>query len=197
MQRILHGADFQALEIVGLAHRPHAVGEMTEAVFAPGQRDQVVLGKQGQHLLPDRAIEHRPGVGVITEQEWDVGDQGFRHEVSDWAGGDEREVDRAFLRPFQQLALGAKGAVGVKLDAVAPPGAAGHGLGERRSAAAVMGTAGEGEAHFEHPLVEHRLGGGGARPAEQHYRRQDRQPPPQDHDRVPLPAGGCLGTYAG
>ena len=86
MHRILHGADFQALEVFGCAYRQAVVGEVAEAVFAPCQGNQFIHLKTRQDVLPDRAVEYLVCMRRIAEQKGDVGEQGFWHKMADRAG---------------------------------------------------------------------------------------------------------------
>ena len=149
MDAVLHGAQAQPGQIGRLAHRPGGGGDVTEAVFAPGQRDQAVLGKFGENILADRAVEHATGVGVIPEQEGDVGDQGCRHKAADRPGGGDHQIDGAELGADHHLPFAAENAVGEDLDPQAAGRALGHLLGHHRGGDAVMGGFAKDDAQGE------------------------------------------------
>ena len=96
---------------------------MAEAVLAPGQRDDALGRELLQHVLADRAVEHRARVRVVAEQERDVEDRDLGHEVRHRAGRGHRQVERAELQRLDRLALGAERAGVEVLDLVAAVGA--------------------------------------------------------------------------
>ena len=58
-----------------------------------------------QHVLADRTVQHGAGVVVVAEQEGDVEDRDFRHEVADRAGRGHHQIERADLGALDHLPL--------------------------------------------------------------------------------------------
>ena len=152
VHRVLHGAHLQAPEVLGALHVALAVGHVAEAVLRPRQRLEALGVELGEHLLADRAVQHRAGVRLVAEQERHVEDLGLGHEVRHRAGGGEGQFLGAQLHGLDGLALAAQRPVVEGLDLVAAVGALCDFLGERVDRHALVRILGGGNADLHRGL---------------------------------------------
>jgi len=107
---------FKTLEVFGRADRPLRVGDLAEAVLAPGQRHHVALAEKIEHLLPDSALHQRVERPVVRHQE------GQREQVQlpdlrrPIDGRADRHVDHALAQRSELLRLVPRHQGGTRID---------------------------------------------------------------------------------
>ena len=133
---------------------------MCRKPFSPQASACDALGRElAEHVLADRAVEHRARMRVVAHQERDVEDRDLGHEVRHRTGRGHREVERADLQGFDRLALGAERAGVEILDLVAAAGARLDLARERVDGDAVVRVLADGDVHLQRGLRDGRRGG--------------------------------------
>ena len=160
---VFRGADLQALGVGRRLDRAHVVGQVAEALFAPGQGDDAAAGELGQHVLADLAVQHRAGVRQVAQQEGDIENPGFGNKIEGGPCRNDRQVDGADLQPLDDLAFAAQRVVGELLHLVLAARRGFDGLGHGVRAGAVVRRGRQGVGHLQGVL--RRGGQGSDRPA--------------------------------
>ncbi len=81
MDRVLHGADLEALEVRWALHGVGTVGQLAEAVFIVGQKLDPLGFQGGGQLRADRAVEDGVGRLLVGDGEGQVEDVELRHQA--------------------------------------------------------------------------------------------------------------------
>ncbi len=105
VDRVLHYADAQAVQIFRRVYGTLAVGQVAETAFGVGHTFQIHLRKLIEQLLANRAIEHLISGFRGGEQERQFEYRHLFDKVGYRPVGDHAHIHGADLHAFQQRAL--------------------------------------------------------------------------------------------
>jgi len=84
---------------------PLAVGQISKTALCPGQAFPALLFGLGEELVADWAIEHRIGMGRVSEEEGQIDRAKLRYEVDKGTVGDDGRIHDAHLHALEESSL--------------------------------------------------------------------------------------------
>ncbi len=113
VDRVLHGPDLEALDILSLGDRTLAVGHIAESVFPVTETDQVLVAQLVEELLSDRPVEDRVRLFLVFEQVREIEQRVLLDDAHERRGGHQRHLLHTTLSCGDRLRFAAELTVGI------------------------------------------------------------------------------------
>ena len=116
MDRVLHGADLDALQVLGLLDGTDTVGDVAHAVLHPAQAFDADVLQGSQDLLAHIAVAHGLALGTVLEQEGQVKDQQLIGKASQGRRDHDTRLDGVHLHALNTVTVAGQLGVGKHVD---------------------------------------------------------------------------------